>query len=376
MDFGVMYELGVSLPRSVDSEREVYWNALEQVVQADRLGYSHVWAVEHHFLEGYSHSSAPEVWLSAVAQHTDRIRIGHGVVQVPAGFNHPVRTAERAAALDILSNGRLEFGTGRSITKEELEGFGIPVEDSRPMWREAIDLITKIWTTDGPIEYDGTYTTVPRRPIVPKPIQKPHPPLWSAATSPPSYALAGELGMGVLGFATGITSDVIARRIAEYKEALSRATPVGAINDNVATFMLTMCTKSDEEARKICEGPFAAYLDHTMEYFLHWGRGGELPPGYEWYAEASRHGDKLADHMKFDYLLENGVVLVGSPDTICANIKKFQDVGVTQIICGTQYPGISQDQALSSIQLFAEEVLPQFTDAQQALPAEGAGRAL
>lgn len=368
MDFGLMYELGVT--PGTGTEHEVFWNALEQVAEADRLGYTHVWAVEHHFLQEYSHSAAPEVWLAAVAQHTERIRIGHGVVQVPAGFNHPVRTAERAAALDIMSNGRLEFGTGRSITKEELEGFGIPVEDSRPMWREAVELIPKIWTTDGPIEFNGKYTTIPNRAIVPKPLQKPHPPLWSAATSPPSYALAGELGMGVLGFATGITPEVIGRRIGEYKEALSRATPVGAINDNVATFMLTLCAESDAEARQIAEGPFAAYLDHTMEYFLHWGRGGELPPGYEWYAEASQHSAKLADHMKFDFLIDNGVVLVGTPDTICTNIKRFEDVGVTQIICGTQYPGITQDQALSSIRMFAQEVIPNFAGADVRVGSE------
>src|SRR5882757_7943363 len=97
MDFGLLYELSVPKPWGPRSEYDAYWNALEQAKEADRLGYTHVWAVEHHFLEEFSHSSAPEVWLTAVAQHTERVRIGHGVVQVPAGFNHPVRTAERAA---------------------------------------------------------------------------------------------------------------------------------------------------------------------------------------------------------------------------------------------------------------------------------------
>ena len=364
MDFGLMYELGVPRPWGPRSEYDVYWNALQQVVEADRLGYTHVWAVEHHFLDEYSHSSAPEVWLAAVAQHTERIRIGHGVVQVPAGFNHPVRTAERAAALDIMSNGRLEFGTGRSITADELEGFGIAVEDSRPMWREAVGLIPKIWTTEGPITFEGKYTTVPGKPVLPKPLQKPHPPLWAAATSPSSYALAGELGMGVLGFATGITPEVIKRRVGEYKQALATATPVGAINDNVATFLLTYCAETDAEAREIAETPFAAYLDQTMEHFLHWGRGGDLPPGYEWYAEASQKSAKLAEHMKFDYLLENHCVLVGTPATIRENIEGFRDVGVTQILCGTQYPGITQEQALRSIRLFAEEVMPGFLGAE------------
>jgi alkanesulfonate monooxygenase SsuD/methylene tetrahydromethanopterin reductase-like flavin-dependent oxidoreductase (luciferase family) len=183
MNFGLLYEIGVAKPWGPRSEYEAYWNALEQAVEADRLGYSHVWAVEHHFLEEFSHSSAPEVWLTAVAQHTQQIRLGHGVVQVPAGFNHPVRTAERAAALDIMSNGRLEFGTGRSITLEELGGFNIQLEDSRPMWREAVELIPKLWTSNGPVTFEGTYTTLIDREVFPKPIQKPHPPMWAASSA-------------------------------------------------------------------------------------------------------------------------------------------------------------------------------------------------
>jgi alkanesulfonate monooxygenase SsuD/methylene tetrahydromethanopterin reductase-like flavin-dependent oxidoreductase (luciferase family) len=360
MDFGLLFELSVPKPWGPRSEYDVYWNALEQVKEADRLGYSHVWAVEHHFLEEFSHSSAPEVWLTAVAQHTDQIRIGHGVVQVPAGFNHPVRTAERAAALDILSDGRLEFGTGRSITTEELGGFQIPLEDSRPMWREAVELIPKLWMSDGPVTFEGRYTTLHDRVVVPKPLQKPHPPMWAAATSPSSYALAGEIGLGVLGFGTGIAVDSFSRRVAEYKDALAHATPVGAVNDNVGLFMLTYCAPTDAEARELAEASFMTYLDATMEHFLAWGRGGDLPPGYEWYAEASRKSQKLAEHMKFDFLFENGMLLVGSPDTICTNIKSYQDAGATQILCGTQFAGITQEQALASIRLFAETVLPEF----------------
>ncbi len=128
MDFGLIYELGVPRPWGSRSEYDVFWSSIKQAVEADRLGYSHLWTVEHHFLGEFSHGSAPEVWLSAVAQRTERIRIGHGVVLVPPPFNHPVRVAERAAMLDILSDGRLEFGTGRSVTEEELGGFGTPVD--------------------------------------------------------------------------------------------------------------------------------------------------------------------------------------------------------------------------------------------------------
>src|SRR5258706_9481929 len=167
MDFGLIYELGVPKPWGPRSEYDAFWGAIEQAKEADRLGSSHVWAVEHHFLEEFTHSSAPEVWLAAVAQHTQHIRIGHGVVQVPAGFNHPVRTAERAAALDILSNGRLEFGTGRSITTEELGGFHIPLEDSRPMWRGGRELVPKPWAIAGPVPFRGGGTTPRDRGLVP-----------------------------------------------------------------------------------------------------------------------------------------------------------------------------------------------------------------
>jgi alkanesulfonate monooxygenase SsuD/methylene tetrahydromethanopterin reductase-like flavin-dependent oxidoreductase (luciferase family) len=364
MNFGLLYELGVPKPWGPRSEYDAYWNAIAQVQEAERVGFTHVWAVEHHFLTEFSHSSAPEVWLAAVAQHTETIRIGHGVVQVPAGFNNPVRVAERAAALDILSNGRLEFGGGRSITSEELEGFNIAIEDSRPMWREAMELIPKIWTSEGPIHFDGQYTQIPDREIVPKPLQKPHPPLWAAGTNPASFRLAGEIGVGMLAFGTGLGPEIVGRRIAEYREGLANATPVGEVNENVAMFMMTLCAETDEEAKEIAEGPFATYLDSTMEHFLQWGRGGNLPPGYEWYAEASQKSEKLAERMKFDHLFENGMVLVGTPERITETIRRYRDVGVTQILCGTQFAGITQDQALNSIRLFGEAVIPHFAEAE------------
>jgi alkanesulfonate monooxygenase SsuD/methylene tetrahydromethanopterin reductase-like flavin-dependent oxidoreductase (luciferase family) len=225
-------------------------------------------------------------------------------------------------------------------------------------------LIPKLWTSDGPITFEGKYTTLRDREVFPKPLQKPHPPIWAAATSPSSYTLAGELGLGVLGFGTGIGPDAVTRRVAEYQDALACATPVGAVNENVGLFMLTYCASTDAEARKNAEPAFMGYLDKTMEHFLQWGRGGDLPPGYEWYAEASRKSQKLAEHMKFDYLFESGMVLVGSPDTICANIERYQDAGVTQILTGTQFAGITQEQALTSMRLFAETVLPEFSDVE------------
>src|SRR5881409_2051594 len=171
MKFGIFYEHQLPRPWEADSELRLFQNALDQVELADRLGIDYAWEVEHHFLEEFSHSSAPEVFLAACAMRTERIRLGHGVVLLPHPFNHPIRVAERVAALDILSNGRVEFGTGRSGPYEQ-GGFGVPVEDSRAMWQESLEIIPKIWTSER-FSWDGRYVQIPERVILPKPVQQP-----------------------------------------------------------------------------------------------------------------------------------------------------------------------------------------------------------
>src|SRR5438477_6370718 len=136
MDFGLLYELQMPRPWDADTERATFFDAIAQIQLAERLGFTHCWCVEHHLLAEWSHSSAPEVFLGALSQRTSTIRLGHGIALLPYNFNHPIRVAERAAALDILSNGRLELGTGRAVTLAELQGFGVDPADTRPMWEE------------------------------------------------------------------------------------------------------------------------------------------------------------------------------------------------------------------------------------------------
>ena len=183
VQFGLIYE--ICRPEPFDgwaSEAEIYWQALDQTVLADELGFDYVWAVEHHFLEGYSLSSAPEVFLSAVAQRTERIRVGHGVRLLPPPFNHPARSAEMAAVLDIMSHGRFDFGVGRSITDQELGGFKVDPAASRPMLDEVLPEIVRMWTSDPYPGFAGEWFTMPERQVLPKPLQDPHPPLWMACT--------------------------------------------------------------------------------------------------------------------------------------------------------------------------------------------------
>ena len=167
MKFGLLYEMETPRPWHALSEYNTYWEALAQIELADRVGFDYVWEVEHHFLEEYSHSPAPEVFYGAVTQRTKNIRIAHGVRLLPFNFNHPIKVAEQAAVLDIMSNGRVEFGTGRSSLTEQA-GFGIDPAQSRDMMLESLRVIPRMWLED-PFSYKGRYFNIPERSIIPKP---------------------------------------------------------------------------------------------------------------------------------------------------------------------------------------------------------------
>jgi len=161
MRFGIFYEISVPRPWEDDIEHTVYHRCLEQVRVADEVGFHSVWAVEHHFLEEYSHSSAPEVFLAAASQRTQNIRLGHGIVLMPPGYNHPARVAERIATLDLVSNGRVEFGTGESASRAELEGYRVNPEQRREMWLETVEQVANMLAMNPYPGYEG----VPRGPF-------------------------------------------------------------------------------------------------------------------------------------------------------------------------------------------------------------------
>ena len=148
MKFGIFYELQLPKPWGPDDERQLVQDALDQVELADRLGLDYAWAVEHHFLEEYSHCSASEVFLAAAAARTKRIRLGHGIRQVIPNYNHPARTAEAVAMLDLVSNGRADFGIGEGATRLELGGFNIPAKEKRAMSLEAAEQIANMMVMD------------------------------------------------------------------------------------------------------------------------------------------------------------------------------------------------------------------------------------
>src|SRR5206468_1934106 len=170
MKFGIFYELQLPRPWQAGDELKLYQDALAQLETADRCGYDHAWVVEHHFLEEYSHSPSPESFLAAASQRTKNIRLGHGILQLTT--NHPARVAERVAVLDLLSNGRCEFGMGESASITELTPFGRDMETKKEVFEEAVAAIFPMFKDAGS-EHHGKYFDIPLRNVVPKPVQKP-----------------------------------------------------------------------------------------------------------------------------------------------------------------------------------------------------------
>jgi len=355
MKFGIIYEICRPLPfDGFLSEYDAFWQAVEQIQLAEEIGFDYAWAVEHHFLEGYSLSSAPEVFLSAVAQHTERIRIGHAVRQLPPRFNHPVRAAEMAATLDIMSRGRLEMGVGRSITNEELGGFAIPTEDSRPALAEVLPEIVRMWTEDEYPGFEGKYFSMPPRKVLPKPVQDPHPPLWMACTQPSSFDLAAEWGIGALCFGVGAPGEVLASK-ERYKQNIKNpGSPVGKfVNDAVAPATVMFCGRDLAHGMTVGGAAALWFAASAQKLFAPWM--GKDVKGYEYYSDLVREG---MSSEAVELALQYGCV--GDPDTVARGVKAYEDAGFDQLVFMVQAGRIPHAEILESLRRFGSEVLPRF----------------
>ena len=247
MKFGIFYELQLPRPWENGAEQQLFKNALDQVELADRLGVDFAWMVEHHFLEEYSHCPAPEVFLGAASQRTKDIRLGHGIIQLTT--NHPARVAERVATLDLISDGRVEFGMGEGGSLTELGPFDRTIEEKREVWEDAVRAVMPMFADSG-FEYDGPHFKFPLRNVLPKPVQKPHPPLWVACSQLKTIEYAGRRGMGALGFQF-ISADAahawVHAYYNSYTKRMDKLTEHNT-NPNMALVSYFMCAETDEEA--------------------------------------------------------------------------------------------------------------------------------
>jgi alkanesulfonate monooxygenase SsuD/methylene tetrahydromethanopterin reductase-like flavin-dependent oxidoreductase (luciferase family) len=339
-----------------EHEQAAYREALEQIKLADRLGFHTTWHVEHHFREGRSHCPAPEVLIGALSQCTENIRLGFGVTLMPHAFTPPMRVAEKVATADILSNGRVEWGTGRSTPMEQT-AFGVDRDQSRDQWQEAIEAVVGMWESEY-FEFHGKYLDFPRRMVTPKPVQDPHPPCWMAATSDGSAAVAGKLGLGLLSFSIMQPIDKMARHIAEYRKAAAEPTPITRVTTNkVAAYTLVHCAESMEqcEADGIWES-VQWWYKNLAEFTLEW----ELPH----FSEAEKNDafpllkpmiEGNIDTKVFD---EADMIVVGDPDRCFEKMMTYANLGVDELICYVQFGYLQHESIMKTIELLGKEVIP------------------
>jgi alkanesulfonate monooxygenase SsuD/methylene tetrahydromethanopterin reductase-like flavin-dependent oxidoreductase (luciferase family) len=372
--FGLFYEH--QLPRAPDQpdEAALLADALEQVELADRLGIDFVWEVEHHFLEEYSHSSAPEVFLAAASQRTSRIRLGHGIVQAPPAVNHPARVAERVATLDLISGGRVEFGTGEGSSQIELGGFGVDRAEKRAQWEEALDAITRMFVEEPFAGYEGRWISMPPRNVIPKPKQRPHPPLWVACSRRETILTAAQRGLGALSFAF-VEPEAAKEWVDSYYELIASdgCVPAGfAVNPNVAVVLPLMCHR--DEATAIERGIDGAhFFGFSLAYYYAFG---EHQPGRSnvWQEFQDRRAEVgfareivTPDDAPLGVrLLQEGLGslrgAIGTPEQVADLIERYEAAGVDQVIFVSQAGTNRHEHICESLELFCAEVAPRFAE--------------
>ena len=360
MRFGVFYELQLPRPWNDGDEHRLFKDALAQIILADELGFDYAWEVEHHFLDEYSHSSAPEVLLAAAASRTKNIRLGHGIKQVIPNYNHPARSAECLATLDLLSDGRVDFGIGEGATRLELGAFGISARTKRAHALEAAEQICNMLALEPYPGYEGEGFSMPARNVLPKPLQKPHPPMWMACTNRDTIKVAAQNGIGALAFSFINPDEAKAWADIYYGIVKSdECVPLGrSINPNIA--MVSAFSMHEDRAEAIRRGK------DNFEFFRYSQQklvAEDFTPG---------HSDMWGDFMKArgdatDRLIEAAKARgeydsqgIGTPDDMVKHLSAIQASGVDQVIIMQQAGRNSHSNITEGMQLFADKVMPQF----------------
>ena len=362
----------------------VLTETMEQCILADEVGFDYLWFVEHHFLTGFSASPCPDLVYAALSQRTKQIRLGLGVVILP--YHHPNRVAERVAMLDHLSEGRVDFGTGRSAPYE-LTGMGIDPRDSREMWEESLSMVPQIWQSDW-FSYEGKFWQVPERQVLPKPYQEPHPPIWVAALQPATYDIAAEKGIGVLSFGSSAPTS-LEPYVKAYKEKVKQANPVGGfVNNQWASSTLGVCLEDDRKAKEMGAqslknffGPDRPYVQGQKDVYAQlldkWGGVPDhLKANFSRYVDVDADEEVKEDALDYsggsaiahriwsdldaDTLCDRGVVIAGNPDSCIEALKKHEAIGIDQMMIMMQTETVPHEQVMESIELFGKYVIPEF----------------
>ena len=370
MKFGTFFELQRGDDAwNAEQGQKLFEHARDQAVFTEELGWESVWSAEHHFLGGYSSTSSPETFLGWLAGQTTRLRLGFGVVLLGKSVNHPWRVAERVATLDLLSNGRVEFGGGRGISKEEVFAFGDDVDTSRKTQLEMFDMLPHMWVQDK-FAPQGEFFDLPARSLEPRPLQLPHPPMSLACVQPTTWQLAAERGVGAMCFAF-LAGDALRAAVSSYRETAAKATPPYAKNTLITMGSMLYCAETDDEALKTF-GPHALqFIKKSTQLAASWA--GTTSPDFEFYrrmAEQQMDVPGLEKYMAkgmdpaeaiLHASVDNGLFCIGSPETCTRFVRERENAGIDRLIFQSQLAGVNHEDIMRSLKLFSEEVIPQFT---------------
>ncbi len=343
-----------------EAEQRTYDEAIEEIQLADKLGFNTVWCVEHHFRDGRSASPCSEAILGGLALSTKQIKLGFGVTLMPFGFIHPARVAEKVATVDVLSHGRVEWGTGRSTPMEQA-AFGVPTNDSsRDQWREAIEIVVGMWENEV-FSWESENLSFPERMQTPKPFQDPHPPVWQAAATLKSAVSAGELGLGLLSFALLQPVEKMAEHIQAYRTAQSMARPQDMLtrvrNDRVGVYTLVHAyDDADSAADYGLWDSVNWWYRHLAEFTLKW----ELPmlSVEEQKAVFPLLQPIIDGDVPVKHYQEQDMIIVGTPEECLEKIIRYDEVGVDQLLCYVQFGDLPHEKVMRGMELLATQVIP------------------
>lgn len=352
MRFDLFHELAAP-PHAHRSEAAVYADTLAEIALADHLGYGCAWLVEHHFMRGYSHVSKPEILLGAAAARTARIRVGHAIIPLP--LHHPVHVAERVATLDVLSGGRLEIGIGRGFSPLEYATFGEDMAHSRALVEESLDILRAAFR-DGPLNHRGARYTLQDLDIVPRVVQRPHPPLWTAAVSPETFDWAAAQQLGVLAgpFKPWF---MVEQDVKRYRQAWTHAAA-----PRIGMTLGVVCLADGRRAQALARAAFQWFYGELYKTTLPVLE--RLYPGYEHMHEMGKFRSLLKLGVNLGLTDFAGLTVVGTPQECIARLRKYQDAGVTHILCAFGAGALDTATTRESMTLFAQEVMPAFAAAR------------
>lgn len=356
MHFDLFYELSnPNYPHQ--SDISIFNQVQSEITLADELGFSTAWIVEHHFTEKYSHSSAPDLFLASLASQTKNIRLGHAIIPLP--YNHPVRVAERLATLDVISNGRVEFGFGRGYSPIEYQCFDADMAKSREITQEAFEIILKC-LLEQTFKHSGDFFSLPEINVLPKPIQKPHPPIWTAAVSPDSFQLAAKLGIGVLAgpFKPWFMVKEDIRLYRNSWQTVDHSSSNINLNNKTGMTIGILCLENAKQARQSGKVAFEWFYQNLLLQTTPVLK--KLYSSYEYYNKFSHFHKILSSTINLKILETLGLVIVGSPNECIEKLEKIQAAGVDHFILSVGAGAIDSNIVKESISLIASDVMPHF----------------